>query len=306
MNEFMATLGRISSSSQEAHSITTKEAVRLRQASPLYGVKSRLFEALQKRKVVFLVAPPGSTSCLDVPSYLQDLGFRVLSIQPSDIAAEQCAKHAANVSGIGAVECWRAPGQQVGPQSTVVFTTARRFFHEFMRCGTTLASFQAIVVDALQEDSAYQRIVLAVLRMHFLPRVRLVLSGSDSCACSSVQQTFCLGDQDILKCYVQFPVEVIWKERPTNLNVAAASVAATIEFCQKCGTGGDIVVFLPSLADAFLADALLEYRKDAGQLEGTVRHKVLLPGNTFAVNVQFAIAEGLEGSVCRGLSRCHR
>uniref|UniRef100_L7LZS2 Putative deah-box rna helicase n=1 Tax=Rhipicephalus pulchellus TaxID=72859 RepID=L7LZS2_RHIPC len=280
LNEFMATLGRISTSSQDAHSITTKEAVRLLRASPLYSVKSRLFEALEKRKVVFLVAPPGSASCLEVPSYLRDLGFRVLSIQPSAIAAEQCAKYAASLSGIGAVECWRAPGQQVSAQSTVVFTTARRFFHEFMRCGTTLAGFQAIVVDALQEDSAYQRIVLAVLRMHFLPRVHLVLSGSDSYACSSVQQTFCLGDEEILKCYVQFPVEVIWKERPTNLNVAAASVAATIEFCQKCGKGGDIVVFLPSLADAFLADALLKYRKDAGQLEETVRHEVLFPGNT--------------------------
>ncbi|KAH8038260.1 hypothetical protein HPB51_000233 [Rhipicephalus microplus] len=280
LNEFMATLGKISTSSQEAHSIRTKEVLRLRRASPLYGVKSRLFEALEKRKIVFLVAPRGSTSCLEVPSYLRDLGSRVLSIQPSDIAAEQCAKHAASVSGIGVVECWRAARQQVSPQSTVVFTTARRFFHEFMRCGTTLASFQAIVVDALQEDSAYQRIVLAVLRMHFLHRVHLVLSGSESCACSSVQQTFCLGDQDIVKCYVQFPVEVIWKERPMNLNVASASVAATIEFCQKCGTGGDIVVFLPSLADAFLADALLEYRKNTGQLERRVRHEVLLPGNT--------------------------
>lgn len=280
MNEFIATLGRISTSSQEAHSITMKEADRLKRASPLYSVKSRLFEALEKRKVVFLVAPRGSASCLELPSYLRDLGFRVLSIQPSDIAAEQCAKHAVSVSGIGAVECWRAPGQQVSTQSTVVFTTARRFFHEFMRCGTALAGFQAIVVDALQEDSAYQRIVLAVLRMHFLSRVHLVLSGSDSYSCSSVQQAFCLGDQDILRCFVQFPVEVIWKERPTNLSVAAASVAATIEFCQKGGIGGNIVVFLPSLADAFLADALLEYRKDAGQLEGTVRHEVLFPGNT--------------------------
>ncbi|KAL3203174.1 hypothetical protein MRX96_042069 [Rhipicephalus microplus] len=260
LNEFMATLGKISTSSQEAHSIRTKEVLRLRRASPLYGVKSRLFEALEKRKVVFLVAPRGSTSCLEVPSYLRDLGF-------------PRAQHSSPVTS-------PPSRQQVSPQSTVVFTTARRFFHEFMRCGTTLASFQAIVVDALQEDSAYQRIVLAVLRMHFLHRVHLVLSGSESCACSSVQQTFCLGDQDIVKCYVQFPVEVIWKERPMNLNVASASVAATIEFCQKCGTGGDIVVFLPSLADAFLADALLEYRKNTGQLERRVHHEVLLPGNT--------------------------
>ncbi|XP_049519716.1 uncharacterized protein LOC119445955 isoform X2 [Dermacentor silvarum] len=280
LREFTASLSELTTSSQEAHSITTREMARLFCGSPLYSVKSKLFEGLEKRKVVFLVTPPGSGSCLEVPSYLRDQGFRVLSIQPSDLAAEQCAKHAANVSGIGAVECWRFTGQQVSPQSAVVFTTARRFFHEFMRCGTALAGFQAIVVDALQEDSAYQRVALTVLRMHFLSHVRLVLCGSDSDACASVQQAFCLGDQDILKSFVQCPVDVIWKERPTNMNVVAASVAATLEFCQKCRSGGDIVVFLPSLADAFHADALLEYRKGAGQLEGTVRHEVLFPGNT--------------------------
>ncbi|KAH6932397.1 hypothetical protein HPB50_005309 [Hyalomma asiaticum] len=278
--EFVAALSGLSTTSQESHTITTKETARLRRASPLYSVKSRLFEALEKRKVVFLVTPPGSASCLEVPSYLRDLGLRVLSIQPSDIAAQQCAKHAANISGLGVVECWRASGQEVCPQSTVVFTTARRFFHEFMRCGTVLAGFQAIVIDSLQEDSAYQRVALTVLRMHFLSHVRLVLSGSDSGACASIQKAFCLGDKDILTCFVQFPVEVIWKERPTNVGVAAACIAAIIEFCHKCGTGGDIIVFLPSLADAFLADALLEYRKDAGQIEGTFRHEILFPGNS--------------------------
>ncbi|XP_054930817.1 uncharacterized protein [Dermacentor andersoni] len=281
LKEFTASLSELTTSSQEAQSIATRETARLHRGSPLYSVKSKLFESLEKRKIVFLVTPPGFGSCLEVPSYLRDLGLRVLSIQPSDLAAEQCTKHAANMSELGAVECWRFAGQQVSPQSAVVFTTARQFFHEFMRCGTALAGFQAIVIDALHEDSAYQRVSLTVLRMHFLSHVRLVLCGSDSDACASVQQAFCLGDQDILKSFVQCPVDVVWKERPANMNVVAASVAATLEFCQKCRSGGDIIVFLPSLADAFHADALLEYRKDAEQFVGTFRHEVLFPGDSY-------------------------
>ncbi|KAK8772552.1 hypothetical protein V5799_024210 [Amblyomma americanum] len=175
LREFNSTVYKLPSSPQEAESITVTEVARLRRSSAVYGMKSKLLDGLNKRQIVFLVTSPGSGASLEVPSYLQDLGCRVLSIQPNDFTAEQCAKCAGSINALGPSECWTVSGERPSPKSKVVFTTARHFVQEFLRCGTALAGFQAIVVDGLQEDSAYQRVTLAVLRKHFVSQGEISL-----------------------------------------------------------------------------------------------------------------------------------
>ncbi|KAK8766268.1 hypothetical protein V5799_006954 [Amblyomma americanum] len=282
LEEFMNTVTDLSRQQLEGDWAAI-ETARLRRASLVYSVKSRILGNVDQKKVTFVVTSAGSRSAVEIASYLQDLGKRVLSVQPSDLAAEQCAKYAGSVSGVGPVQCWLLPKKQVKPESEVVFTSARHFFHEFVRRETALSDFQAIVVDGLQEDNAYQRVVLAVLRRHFVSRVGVVLcSNKSEDVCIPIQEAFGLEAQDIVQCIVKFPVEVVWKGKPTNR--VDACVSAALEFCLKAkDSGGDVLVFLPSLADAFRADALLGHRLNGKDMEVEVSHEVLFGcmGSTF-------------------------
>lgn len=275
MTEFTKTISERPSSLQMADVVTAKETARLRRASHVYSVKCKLMDSLEKRQIALLITSPGSGSSLEVASYVQHARCRVLSIQPNELAADQCAHLAASMSDVGPVECWLSPRQKVSTTSNVVFTTARHFFHEFLRCGTELAAFEAIIVDGIEENSAYQRVALTILRRHFVSHVRLVLCTTDADTSPFIQDTFCLGVQDVIRCDMRFPVNVIWKGQPTNR--VAGCVAAALEFCQTHSGGGDILTFLPSLTDAFLADGLLEHKLKVEGLNATVNHEVLFP-----------------------------
>lgn len=278
MTEFTKTISERPSSLQMADIITAKETARLRRASHVYSAKCKLMDSLEKRQIALLITSPGSGCSLEVASYVQSARSRVLSIQPNELAAEQCAHLSASMSDVGPAECWLSPRQKVSTTSMVVFTTARHFFHEFLRCGTALAAFDAIIVDGIEENNAYQRVALVILRRHFVSHVRLVLCTTDADTCPFIQETFCLRVQDVIRCDVRFPVNVIWKGQPTNR--VAACVAAALEFCETDRGGGDILTFLPSLTDAFLADALLEHKLKVEGLSATVNHEVLFPGAT--------------------------
>ncbi|CAN7937827.1 unnamed protein product [Ixodes hexagonus] len=258
------------------------EVGRLRRASPVYSLKSKLLESLAKRQVALLVTSPGSGKSLEIVSYLKDLGGRVLSIQPSDLAAEYCSRYAATIQGLGSTECWLLPSQKISNESSVVFTTARCFLYEFLRCGTSLASFQCIVADELQEDTVYQNVMLALLRKHFISHARLVLCSSALEPCGPVRNFFCLGDHDVVTCSLKFPVDVV--SMGPHKNLAAECVGVALEFSKQQELGGNILVFLPSFADAFLAAALLEQRL-SDDADGRVRHEVLYDGMPFSLEV---------------------
>ncbi|XP_077535204.1 uncharacterized protein LOC144147053 isoform X1 [Haemaphysalis longicornis] len=278
LTEFTKTISQLPSSPELADSITAKEAARLRRAYHVYSVKGTLRDSLEKRQIALLITSPGSGTSLDVASYVQHRGCRVLSIQPNELVAEQCAQLAASMSDIGPAECWLYPKQQISPASTVVFTTARHFFHEFLRCGTALACFEVIIVDGLESDCPYQHVALLILRRHFVSHVRLILCTRDPDTCPFIQDLFCLGMQDVIRCELRFPVSVIWKGQPTNR--VAACVAAALEYCQKDDGGGDVLTFLPSLTDAFLADGILAHELKMKGLNVDVTHEVLLSGMT--------------------------
>lgn len=278
LTEFTKTIAQRPPSVEIADSVTANEVARLRRASHVYSVKATLRESLEKRQIALLLTSPGSGSSLEVASYVQQGGCRILSIQPNELAAEQCAHLAASMSDVGPAECWLYPRQQVSRTSAVVFTTARHFFHEFLRCGTALAGFDVIIVDGLESDSPYQHVTLLILRRHFVSHVRLVLCTTDADTCPFIQETFCLGLQDVVRCELRFPVNVIWKGQPTNR--VAACVSTALEFCNKEGGGGDVLAFLPSLTDAFLADGLLAHQLKVKGLNVAITHEVLLSGTT--------------------------
>lgn len=258
------------------------EIGRLRRASPVYSLKPKLLESLAKRQVALLVTSPGSGKSLETVSYLKDLGGRVLSIQPSDLAAEFCFRYAATIHGLGSTECWLLPSQKISSESSVVFTTARCFVYEFLRCGTSLANFQCIVADELQEDTVYQNVMLALLRKHFVSHAKLVLCSSALEAYGPIHNFFCLGDHDVVACSLKFPVDVI--SMGPSKNLAAECVGVALEFSKQQELGGNILVLLPSYAEAYLADALLEQRLSNGT-DGQVRHEVLFNGMPFSLEV---------------------
>ncbi|CAN7937826.1 unnamed protein product [Ixodes hexagonus] len=258
------------------------EVERLRRASPVYSLKSKLLESLARRQVALLVTSPGLGKSLEIVSYLKDLGDRVLSIQPSDLAAEYCSLNAAAIHGLGATECWLLPSQEISNESSVVFTTARCFLYEFLRCGTLLASFQCIVADELHEDTVYQNVMLALLRKHFVSHAKLVLCSSALETCGHIRNFFCLGDHDVVACCLKFPVDVV--SLGPYKNLAAECVGIALEFSKQQELGGNILVFLPSFADAFLAAALLEKRL-SDDTDGRVHHDVLYDGMPFSFEV---------------------
>ncbi|XP_037513949.1 uncharacterized protein LOC119390409 [Rhipicephalus sanguineus] len=275
LTQFLKTISDLPQSPQKADNATTTEIARLKRASIVYGVKSRILEALSGRQVVFVTSSPGSRTALEVASYAQDLDLRVISVQSSDLAAEQCSKNAGSVSGLGPVQCWLNPKQPIISESRVVVTSVRHFFQEFMRHEIDLSGFKVVIVDELEEDSAYQRVVLAIIRKHFVSRIGVVLCGYESDACAQIQKAFSIKSQDVVRGALTFPVEVIKKEKPTNRVMACVSTA--LEFCQTAeeSVGGDVLVFLPSLTDAFLADGLLRHKIREENIDVPITHDVL-------------------------------
>ncbi|KAL1485435.1 hypothetical protein MTO96_031955 [Rhipicephalus appendiculatus] len=273
--QFLKTISDLPQSPQKADNATTTEIARLKRASVVYGVKSRIHETLSGRQVLFVTSSPGSRTALEVASYAQDLDLRVISVQSSDMAAEQCSKNAGSVSGLGPVQCWLNPKQLINSESRVVVTSARHFFQEFMRREMDFSGFKTIIVDELEEDSAYQRVVLAMIRKHFVSRVGVVLCGNESDACIQIQKAFSLKSQAVVRSALTFPVEVINKEKPSNRVMACISTA--LEFCQMAeeSVGGDVLVFLPSLADAILADSLLRHKIREENIDVPITHEVL-------------------------------
>lgn len=275
LRHFLKIISDLPQSPQQADNATATEIARLKRGSIVYSVKSTILEALSGHQVVFLMSSPGSKTALEVASYAQDLNLRVLSVQASDLAAEQCSKNAASVSGLGPVQCWLSATQQINSENAVVFTSARHFFQEFLRREMELSDFQAIIVDELQEDTAYQRTALTIIRKYFVSKVGVILCGNESDACVRIREAFSLETQDIVRCVLTFPVEVIWKGKPTSRVMACVSTA--LEFCQTAdaSAGGDVLVFLPSLADALLADGLLNSRIREENFDVAVTHEVL-------------------------------
>ncbi|XP_075542346.1 uncharacterized protein LOC142576213 [Dermacentor variabilis] len=275
LTHFLKIISDLPQSPQQADDATATEIARLKRGSVVYSVKSTILETLSGRQVVFLMSSPGSKTALEVASYAQDLNFRVLSVQSSDFTAEQCSKDAGSVSGLGPVQCWLSTTEKVNSENAVVFTSARHFFQEILRRDMELSDFQAIIVDELQEDTAYQRAVLTIIRKYFVSKVGVVLCGNHSVACRRIQEAFCLETENIIRCVLAFPVDVIWKGKPTNRVMAC--VCTALEFCQtaEAPAGGDVLVFLPSLTDAFLADGFLGQRIREEKFDVAVAHEVL-------------------------------
>ncbi|KAH9364457.1 hypothetical protein HPB48_015881 [Haemaphysalis longicornis] len=220
------------------------------------NLKSKLLNALREHRVVLVVSNPGSGSGLDVAFCAQELGHRVLSIQPTDIEARMCATHACYGRTLTNVDCWLFHGQYVDSKATVVFTTASNFFQLFQNTGKELAGFQTIIVDGINEDNVYQRVNVNILQRYLQSDVNLIFCSTGLDLPLSVQECFHFGADNIVNCDVRFPVRVIWKE--PSQDKLRACIDAIREFCSPEGPGGDILVFVPTVADAFEAKSLLE------------------------------------------------
>ncbi|KAH8038263.1 hypothetical protein HPB51_000236 [Rhipicephalus microplus] len=273
--QFLKTISDLPQSPQKADNATTTEIARLKRASVVYGVKSKILKTLSERQVLFVTSSPGSRTALEVASYAQDLDLRVISVQFSDLSAEQCSKNAVSMSGLGPVQCWLNPKQPIKSECTVVVTSARHFFQEFVRREVDFSDFKVIIVDELEKESAYQRVALAIIRKHFVSRVSVILCGNESDACTQIQEELFLKSQDVVRGALTFPVEIINKEKPANRVMACISTA--LEFCQtsEVFVGGDVLVFLPSLADAILADGILRHKIREEDIGVPITHEVL-------------------------------
>lgn len=273
--QFLKTISDLPQSPQKADNATTTEIARLKRASVVYGVKSKILKTLSGRQMLFVTSSPGSRTVLEVASYAQDLDLRVISVQYSDLSAEQCSKNAVSMSGLGPVQCWLNPKQPIKSECTVVVTSARHFFQEFVRREVDFSDFKVIIVDELEKESAYQRVALAIIRKHFVSRVSVILCGNESDACTQIQEELFLKSQDVVRGALTFPVEIINKEKPANRVMACISTA--LEFCQtsEVFVGGDVLVFLPSLADAILADGILRHKIREEDIGVPITHEVL-------------------------------
>lgn len=239
------------------------------------NLKSKLLKALQEHRVVLVASNPGAGSGLDVAFCAQQFGHRVLSIQPTDVEARICATYAGYGRKLTNVDCWLFHGQEVDPKATVVFTTAPHFFQLFQNAGKEVAGFQTIIVDGINEDNVYQRVILKILQRYLQLDVALIFCSTGSDVPYFVQEAFHFGADNIVNCEVRFPVRVIWKE--PSQDKLRTCIDAILDFCAAESPGGDILVFVPTVADAFEGKALLEDRAKSLRCEIMYAGMIPLP-----------------------------
>ena len=234
-------------------------------ALPVAAALPRLSAALEAGPNAVLVAPPGAGKTTVVPLALLGAPWRgegrVLLLEPRRLAARAAARRMASLLGekVGATVGLRTRlDSAVGPATRIEVVTEGLLVRR-LQSDPGLEGVAAVIFDEVHERSLDADLALALcrdLQAGLRPELRLVAMSAtlDGAAFSRL-----LGDAPVIESAGRmFPVEIVWSgadlSHPSELAEAASRAARRA----LALASGDVLVFLPGLAELRRTEALLE------------------------------------------------
>ncbi|WP_439576517.1 ATP-dependent helicase HrpB [Elioraea sp.] len=255
-------------------------------ALPVAEALPALLAALGRGNAV-LVAPPGAGKTSVVPLALlhaswRDAGSRIVVLEPRRVAARAAARRMASLLGeqVGATVGLRTRLDAAVSPSTRIEVVTEGLLVRRLQSDPGLSNVAAVVFDEVHERSLDADLALALTRdlQAVRPELRLVamsatLDGAAFARLLDAPVTESMGRM--------FPVTVRWAVRDHDARglPEAAAAAARRALAE---TAGDILVFLPGMAEirraeAALADAPAVVRPLHGELPPEAQDLALRP-----------------------------
>jgi ATP-dependent helicase HrpB len=235
-------------------------------ALPVAEALPRLLAALEAGPNAVLVAPPGAGKTTLAPLALldapwRDAAARILLLEPRRLAARAAARRMAALLGEGVGETVGVRTRldsAVGPRTRIEVITEGLLVRR-LQADPGLGGVAAVIFDEVHERSLDADLALALardLQVGLRPELRLVAMSAtlDGAAFSRL-----LGDAPVIESAGRmFPVRIEWALRdlpnPRELPEAAARAAQRA----LAASAGDVLVFLPGMAEIRRAEAALE------------------------------------------------
>ncbi len=289
---------------------------------PVDDVLPGVIEALRRRPVLVLAAPPGSGKTTRVPPAILDAGLcgqgEVIVVQPRRLAARMAARRVAAERGEapGGTVGWKVRFEEVGGSSTRLWYVTEGVLVRRLLADPTLAGVGAVVLDEFHERSLDADLALALLRrLRAGPRPDLLLVIM-SATLDAEGLAATLDATAVRAEGRRFDVAVEYAARP-DARPLEARVAESVERL-VAANHGDILVFLPGAAEIRRArEACADLARRSGRLvlplHGDLppeeQDRAVLPGDRPKVILATNVAEtsitveGVTAVVDSGLAR---
>lgn len=238
-----------------------------------------LRDALTRSGAAVLVAPPGAGKTTRVPLDLLRApwadGRRLIVLEPRRLAARAAATYMSRLLGeaVGGTVGYRVRHEsRVGPHTRVEVVT-EGILTRMVQDDPTLEGVAAVIFDEFHERHLVGDLGLAltlesrtVLREDL--RVLVMSATLDAAPVAAL-----LGDAPVVVSEGrEFPVETRWRPPREGVPPARAVASAVREACADGAFTGDVLVFLPGIADLQRVRAALETSPPQGNPEVLLLH----------------------------------
>lgn len=260
-----------------------------------------LVARLRERRALVVVAPPGAGKTTRLPPAFSALGPTLL-LQPRRVAARALARRIAAEQGwtLGEQIGWQVRFERRYSTRTRLLVATEGILTARLQADPLLSDFAVVVLDEFHERSLHADVALALARQALLARDDLALVVMSATLEARPLAAF-LGDCPV----VEIPAagHAVSIEHRPGTSVADA-VRAQLE---PPGVPGDVLVFLPGMAEIRRAQSELEGRVEAdlrilhGSLSADAQDAALVRGPRHKVILATNVAETsltVEGVTC--------
>ncbi len=253
-----------------------------RQLLPVYSYRSRIVQSVADNRVTVLVAETGSGKSSQVPKYLyldyypEEGGCRgggaVTCTQPRKVAATNLAEYVGvglgerkGKRGRRKVAARTSAAERTRVEADLVFTTDNALLQEWA-ADPMLSAYRCVVVDEAHERTLATDLLLSILKktLKQRPDFRVVITSAtiDPAVFSEYFRDF---STNVINVPGKLhPVRTVWSHRELNLgkNYVEEAVEKILEIFHDGDNddGGDVLVFVATLADTERGSKLLEAR----------------------------------------------
>ncbi|HWA35666.1 MAG TPA: ATP-dependent helicase HrpB [Cyclobacteriaceae bacterium] len=230
---------------------------------PVLDILPNLKKSLSENRIVILQAPPGAGKSTILPLKLLDEpwldGKKMIMLEPRRLAAKSVAERMSQLrdEGIGDTVGYRVRFDTKVSNATTIEVVTEGILTRMIQTDSSLDGVGLVIFDEFHERSLHADLALALslqIRQVLRSDLRLLIMSAtiDASQIASV-----LGGADVLESLgKQFPVDIRYQKSDSDSRIEdVMSRAIRMALCE---TAGDILAFLPGVAEIRRTMQLME------------------------------------------------